>query len=155
MCGIAGVVEDRPDDRTLEATMAFSREVRLPYLDHKLVEFVFSLSSALKLRHATTKRVLRLAMADVLPDSVCGRLDKIGYAPPEGEWLHGPLREPLTDLFGAGAFADRPWTDAAWTGAAWRRLLGGDERDRADLWRLASVELWARRYLDAHPGPSR
>lgn len=136
-------------------SMAFSREVRLPYLDHTLVEFVFSLPAALKLRHATTKRVLRLAMADVLPDSVRGRLDKIGYAPPEGEWLRGPLREPLTDLFGSGAFADRPWTDAAWTGAAWRRLLGGDERDRADLWRLASVELWARRYLDAHPGPSR
>jgi asparagine synthase (glutamine-hydrolysing) len=68
-------------------SMAHSREVRLPFLSHKLVEFVFSLPDNFKLNFGWTKYILRLAMKNTLPDSICWRVDKIGFEPPQNNWL--------------------------------------------------------------------
>jgi asparagine synthase (glutamine-hydrolysing) len=67
--------------------MAHSREVRLPFLSHHLVEFVFSLPQEFKLYEGWTKWILRDAMKDLLPPSITWRVDKIGYEPPEKLWL--------------------------------------------------------------------
>ena len=67
--------------------MAHSREVRLPFLSHKLVEFVFSLPDEYKLNGGWTKFVLRKAMDKILPPSICWRVDKIGYEPPQNIWI--------------------------------------------------------------------
>ena len=67
--------------------MAHSREVRLPFLDHKLVEFVFTLPDEYKLNLGWTKYVLRKSMENILPKSICWRTDKIGYEPPQNSWL--------------------------------------------------------------------
>jgi asparagine synthase (glutamine-hydrolysing) len=71
-------------------SMAHSREVRLPFLDHKLVEFVFTLPDQYKLNAGFTKFVLRKAMDTILPNSICWRTDKIGYEPPQDKWLKHP-----------------------------------------------------------------
>ena len=68
-------------------SMAHSREVRLPFLSHKLVEFVFSLPDEYKLNGGWTKFVLRKAMGKILPPSICWRVDKIGYEPPQHIWI--------------------------------------------------------------------
>lgn len=68
-------------------SMAHSREVRLPFLSHKLVEFAFTLPDSYKLHEGWTKYVLRDAMNSVLPKSICWRSDKIGYEPPQDRWL--------------------------------------------------------------------
>ncbi|MEO6884093.1 MAG: asparagine synthase (glutamine-hydrolyzing) [Bacteroidia bacterium] len=68
-------------------SMAQSREVRLPFLSHKLVEFVFSLPDSYKINNGWTKFVLRKAMAPILPSSICWRVDKIGYEPPQKRWI--------------------------------------------------------------------
>jgi asparagine synthase (glutamine-hydrolysing) len=68
-------------------SMAHSREVRLPFLSHKLVEFVFSLPDEYKLNGGWTKFVLRKAMDKILPPSICWRVDKIGYEPPQHIWI--------------------------------------------------------------------
>jgi asparagine synthase (glutamine-hydrolysing) len=68
-------------------SMAHSREVRLPFLSHKLVEFVFSLPDEYKLNSGWTKFVLRKAMDKILPPSICWRVDKIGYEPPQHIWI--------------------------------------------------------------------
>jgi asparagine synthase (glutamine-hydrolysing) len=70
--------------------MAHSREVRLPFLSHKLVEFVFSLPDSYKLNGGWTKYVLRKSMDNLLPKDICWRKDKIGYAAPQNTWLHSP-----------------------------------------------------------------
>lgn len=67
--------------------MAHSREVRLPFLSHHLVEFVFSLPDDYKLHQGWTKWILREAMKTTLPQSIVWRLDKIGYEPPQQTWL--------------------------------------------------------------------
>jgi asparagine synthase (glutamine-hydrolysing) len=68
-------------------SMAHSREVRLPFLSHKLVEFIFSLPNEFKINNGWTKFVLRKAMDGLLPQSICWRIDKIGYEPPQRSWI--------------------------------------------------------------------
>ncbi len=68
-------------------SMAFSREIRLPFLDHKLVEYVTSLPPTFKINNGWTKFILRKAVEDLIPKEIVWRKDKIGYMPPQGEWL--------------------------------------------------------------------
>ncbi len=68
-------------------SMAHGREVRLPFLDHKLVEFIFSLPSNLKIHDGWTKWLLRTAMDKKLPDEIVWRKDKVGYEPPQQQWM--------------------------------------------------------------------
>lgn len=64
-------------------SMAHSREVRLPFLSHELVEFVFSLPDDFKIRDSWTKAVMRFGMRDILPEEVCWRKEKVGFEPPK------------------------------------------------------------------------
>ena len=68
-------------------SMAHGREVRLPFLNHELVEFIFSLPSNFKIRNAWTKWILRQSMASQLPDDILWRKKKIGFEPPQKEWM--------------------------------------------------------------------
>ncbi len=68
-------------------SMAFSREIRLPFLSHELVEFIFSLPDDFIIRDGWTKFVLRKSMEDTLPKSITWRKDKTGYEPPQKRWL--------------------------------------------------------------------
>jgi len=67
--------------------MAHSREVRLPFLDHELVEFVFSLPSHFKIRKGWTKWLLRKTMENKLPAEITWRRDKTGFEPPQQQWM--------------------------------------------------------------------
>lgn len=68
-------------------SMAHSREVRLPFLQHELVEFIFSLPSDLKIKDGFTKWILRKSMNDVLPKNIVWRMGKVGYEPPQQQWM--------------------------------------------------------------------
>jgi asparagine synthase (glutamine-hydrolysing) len=112
------------------------------------VELAFSMPWEMKLSRGRTKRVLRDSMREYLPDSVRGRKDKIGYAPPQAAWLRGPLREWAEDLMASPRLAEREWTDAPAVRAMWRDFRDGQDRLEADVWRFLSVEAWARSFLD-------
>jgi len=68
-------------------SMAFGCEVRLPFLDHELVSFLFSLSSNFKIRDGWTKWLLRKSMQDRLPNEIVWRRDKVGFEPPQQQWM--------------------------------------------------------------------
>ncbi len=68
-------------------SMAHGREVRLPFLNHELVEFLFSLPSGFKIRQGWTKWTLRKAMEKTLPSTITWRQDKIGLEPPQLSWM--------------------------------------------------------------------
>jgi asparagine synthase (glutamine-hydrolysing) len=71
-------------------SMAHGREVRLPFLSHELVEFLFSLPSHFKIRQGWTKWTLRKAMENTLPSSITWRADKVGLEPPQLSWMQLP-----------------------------------------------------------------
>lgn len=68
-------------------SMAFSREVRLPFLSHELVEFLFRLPDSFKISQGWTKRILRMSMKDILPSEIAWRVDKQGFEAPQDKWL--------------------------------------------------------------------
>ncbi|MEI6264169.1 MAG: asparagine synthase (glutamine-hydrolyzing) [Sphingobacteriia bacterium] len=68
-------------------SMAHSREVRLPFLNHELVEFTMALPDSLKINGEWTKYIQRLAFERILPKEITWRKDKIGYEPPQKEWM--------------------------------------------------------------------
>jgi asparagine synthase (glutamine-hydrolysing) len=72
-------------------SMAHGREVRLPFLNHELVQFIFSLSANLKIHDGWTKWLLRKAMDKKLPDEIVWRKDKVGYEPPQQQWMQSSL----------------------------------------------------------------
>ncbi len=68
-------------------SMANGREVRLPFLSHELVEFLFTLPSKFKIRNGWTKWLLRQSMKEKLPDEIVWRKEKIGFEPPQKIWM--------------------------------------------------------------------
>lgn len=69
-------------------SMAHGREVRLPFLNHELVQFIFSLPTSFKIHHGWSKWILRKSVEQLLPPSITWRKDKIGYEPPQKQWMH-------------------------------------------------------------------
>jgi len=68
-------------------SMAFSVESRVPYLDHRIVEFLLSLPESYIIRNGYTKAILRDSMRGIVPDKILDRRDKIGFATPEEVWM--------------------------------------------------------------------
>jgi len=76
-------------------SMAHGIEARVPFLDHRLVEFAIGLGDRHKIVGGDTKRVLRRAMSGILPEKIRQRRDKLGFSTPEETWFRGPLREAV------------------------------------------------------------
>jgi asparagine synthase (glutamine-hydrolysing) len=68
-------------------SMAHGREVRLPFLNHDLVQFIFSLPAHFKIHDGWIKWLLRKTMENKLPDKIVWRTDKVGYEPPQEQWM--------------------------------------------------------------------
>jgi asparagine synthase (glutamine-hydrolysing) len=137
-------------DRT---SMAHGLELRSPFLDTALVEYVSRLPDSFKRRGVTTKWILRRAFRDLLPPLIAGR-GKMGFGIPLGTWFRGDLREYLCDHLSATALlyglVDRPFVE---------RLLDEHLKMRADhghrLWLLLTLELWLRSLSRARSPGSR
>ncbi len=131
-----------------QMSMAASVESRVPFLDHKLVEFTARLPEALKLRGWTTKYILRRSMQGVLPDTILRR-PKMGFPVPVGAWLRGPYRS-IIDEYVLGARArGRGLFDETFV----KRLVAEHQQGAVDhserLWALINFELWQRQFFDS------
>src|SRR5439155_5920088 len=121
-------------------SMAHSREVRLPFLDHRVAEYALSLPTTFLYSHGTSKRVLREALQGVVPEQILSRRDKVGFQPPQAAWLSSPGGIALArDVLLDDAARSRPFYDTA---AIERDLGAGRWRDVDGVWRALSVELW-------------
>jgi asparagine synthase (glutamine-hydrolysing) len=127
-------------------SMAHSIEARVPFLDHRLVEFALGLGNDHKLVGVDTKRVLRRAMRDVLPPAVLGRRDKLGFATPEETWFRGPLRPLILDGIEATLARFPGLLDARATRALAGDMLGGRRPVDFTLWRIVNMGLWGERF---------
>jgi asparagine synthase (glutamine-hydrolysing) len=132
--------------------MAWSREVRNPFLDYRVVTFGVNLPINLKIHAGWTKYVLRRAVADALPPSIVWRRDKRGFATPEARWLRNELRTRVEELLGSSTeMVRRGLVDAAAARARFAAFLR-DARavsqivTSRDIFQLISLELWLRAY---------
>jgi asparagine synthase (glutamine-hydrolysing) len=131
-------VEDR-------VSMAWSLESRVPLLDYRLVELAMRIPPHLKLRGLETKRILRRAVADLLPPIVAERRDKKGFPTPIGPWL----RETL---LGPDALARDLFDPAAVTTLLDDHVAGRGDSSRP-LWMMLNTHLWFKQFVEG-PGAS-
>ncbi len=137
-----------PDDlltKVDRATMTHSLEARVPYLDHRFVEFCARLSPDLKIQGSTHKHVLKCVAERYLPHEIVHR-GKQGFVMPLSEWLAGRLAGQLDEHLGDGGLARR----GLFRDGALARLLHEHRRGRRNhagrLWALLILERWFRRY---------
>ncbi|MBK6289907.1 MAG: asparagine synthase (glutamine-hydrolyzing) [Pseudomonadales bacterium] len=127
-------------------SMGHSLESRLPFLDHRLVEFVFKLPFDDKMRGAETKHVLRRAFARDLPEDILSRRDKVGFATPLKHWLQ-LHRSELFDVLNSQRTREREiFNPAGLTHCMSNYRV--DNRAATRLFRCVALELWFRRYID-------
>ncbi|HKQ89696.1 MAG TPA: asparagine synthase (glutamine-hydrolyzing) [Blastocatellia bacterium] len=129
-----------------QMSMAASLETRVPFLDHKLVEFAARMPDAMKLRGWTTKYVLRRAMRDMLPPQILTRR-KMGFPTPVGAWFRGPFRRVIDDYVLSERALSRGVFDQSYAREiATRHAAGENHTER--LWMLVNFEIWQRRFFD-------
>lgn len=130
------------------STMAMSIEVRVPFLDFDLVDFVAALPASYKVGVGQRKRLLRAALRDIVPPEIlAGR--KMGFGVPIAAWLRGPLRGFAEDLICSMA---GDWFDKEAVRATFNEHVAG-RRDHAQLlWKALQCALWRERLANATAG---
>ncbi len=124
-------------------SMAFSLESRVPFLDHLLVEFAFTLLREDRInQRAETKYILRDSMKQILPKAVAERKDKKGFVTPgEVQWLNGPL-EFLLEI----DYEKFYWLKADKLKETVDRYKLGDTGQAKFVWRLACADYWMKHF---------
>ncbi len=127
-------------------SMDNSLEVRVPLLDHKVVEFAFSLPPDLHLRAAPDGNVIQKYLLKRVAERFFPRefLDrpKWGFGIPIQQWLEGPLRELVGDLLDAGAGAFAPLLEPEAVRRVSRAFYAGEGANVGQVWALLSLRLW-------------
>lgn len=130
-----------------QMSMAASIESRVPFLDHKVVEFAASLPARYKLRFSTGKYLLRKAMARDLPPKVLRR-NKKGFPTPIRPWLRNQLFEKLKTILTDGRLAERHLVKPNYVEYLLNAHRQGLSSATEGCWRLLNFELWCRIFLD-------
>jgi asparagine synthase (glutamine-hydrolysing) len=129
--------------------MAHSIESRVPFLDYRLVEFVFSLPSEYKIRGHLGKYIHREALKKIVPVEIMERKDKIGFlAPGENYWLRNEWMAFTLATFQSASFKGRGIFDHINIMAHYKRYLKGENRYAKKLWQVLMMELWFRNFID-------
>ena len=129
-----------------QMSMAASIESRVPFLDHKLVEFTARMPRSMKLRGGTTKWILREAMKGILPDEIIHRR-KMGFPVPVGKWLRGQYKHIIDEYVLSPRTMDRGIFNTDFLRALVARHDAGENHDER-LWALVNFEIWQRRFMD-------
>lgn len=133
--------------RVDKISMAHSVEARVPFLDHRVVEYAMALPSGTKLRGTTCKYILKKAVGDLLPGEIISRPKK-GFNIPIGLWMQKDLGEVMASVIESDSFAKR----GCFNQAAFSRLVRGKglSKGKADYatWLAFMVEMWNRVFVD-------
>ena len=124
------------------ATMAVGLEGRVPFLDHRLVEYSFQIDPELKVRGLSTKYILKKAFEDVLPKDLLYR-EKHGFAFPISEYLRGELKDTVKDILFSNVHR---FFNTNTVGRLFNRHIEGKEDLGQHIWALVVFNLWYEKY---------
>src|SRR6266705_2287068 len=130
-----------------QMSMAASIESRVPFLDHKVVEFAATLPQRYKLRFSSGKYLLRKAMARKLPPEILQR-NKKGFPTPIRPWLRNQLFERLSAILTDGRMAERQLIEPSYVQHLLSAHRQGNSSATEGCWRLLNFELWCRIFFD-------
>jgi asparagine synthase (glutamine-hydrolysing) len=130
-----------------QMSMAASIESRVPFLDHRLVEFVSRLPDRWKASGFQTKRILREAMKGILPEVILNR-SKMGFPVPFGQWTRGGWNAVSRDVLLDRRSRERGLIDAAAVDRLLSRHAAGATNGGDRIWALLNLEIWYRTFID-------
>jgi len=130
-----------------QMSMAASVESRVPFLDHKLVEFAARLPDRWKLSGLTTKRVLRQAMKGILPESIVNR-PKMGFPVPFSQWTRAAWNSVAHDVLLDRRSRERGIIDPRGVERLLASHAAGTTNGGDRIWSLLNLELWYRTFID-------
>jgi asparagine synthase (glutamine-hydrolysing) len=130
-----------------KAAMAVGLEARVPFLDHRLVEFVASVPSKYKIKGWTTKYILKKVLKGILPARILGKR-KHGFSVPIDPWFRGKLRSYVQEILLDPKTLNRGIFKRKTIEHLFQDHLRGKEIYDTHLWLILNFELWHRRFMD-------
>lgn len=130
-------VEDR-------MSMAHGLESRIPFLDHKLVEFVATAPANVKFQDGRMKHLLKTTFGDIIPPEICNRRDKMGFPVPLKNWFNNELKDWLYDIFNNNNSFTRPFVNTK----SLLTKINVDNKFSREIWGLLCLELWYQIFYD-------
>ena len=122
-------------------SMAFSIEQRVPFLDYRLVEFIFSLSNRQKMGDGIGKVILRRALKGIMPETITNRYSKLGFTVPQKRWIE-EMDNYVNDLFSSAGFKQRGYWNPEKIKKLYRDCRKKGSRMDIFLWRVIACETW-------------
>jgi asparagine synthase (glutamine-hydrolysing) len=130
-----------------KATMAASVEGRPPLIDHRIVEFMFSLPPRQRIRGWKQKYLLKKSAEGLLPDRIINR-PKAPFGAPLRSWIRRDLREMVDDVLSPSAMKNR----GLFNPETVRKLIQADQEGKEDnallIWSILTREIWFRTFID-------
>lgn len=133
-----------PDDILVKldrATMAVSLEGRVPYLDHRVVEFAWGLPLGMRARDGQGKWLLRRVLDRYVPRELVER-PKMGFGLPVGSWVRGPLRDWAESMLDPTRLRREGYLNPGPVRAAWADHLSGRRNRQYELWDVLMFQAW-------------
>ena len=137
-----------PDDiltKVDRASMSTSLEIRVPLLDHRLIEFAWTLPKQMRVRGSTTKWLLREICYRHVPKEIVDR-PKMGFAIPLDKWLRGPLYEWAESLLDKQKLEEGGLFEPGPVRAAWDQFLDGNGNVQNGIWGILQAQAWLERW---------
>ncbi len=129
-------------------SMAHSREVRLPFCDHRIAELALSLPPEYLMGEVQTKRLLRDSMNGILHNNIRSRWNKQGFRPPQELWFVGEMLNIAEELLNSESFRRNEFWNSKWWITIINRVKNGETGLSWSLWHPFIIEGWKEHFLN-------